>query len=117
MRKQMTQSRCAYRFSTLSESEAEFAVELDGLQTLATRLDGLIESIDRNVAELSAQAASVRSYWTGEAADAYTERHLAWHAAVSELTDEISNVQAHLRNAHHQYSDAVATNLRMLGRG
>lgn len=100
----------------MAESEAEFAVELGDLETLVTRLDGLIESVDRNVAELSAQAASVRSCWTGEAADAYTERHLAWHTAVGELTAEISDVQARLRNAHHQYSDAVATNLKMLGR-
>jgi len=100
----------------LTEPDAEFAVELGDLETLVTRLEGLIESVDRNVAELSAQAASVRSCWNGEAAEAYTERHLAWHTAVSELTDEISEVQAHLRNAHHQYSDAVATNLKMLGR-
>ncbi|WP_176458278.1 WXG100 family type VII secretion target [Rhodococcus sp. WWJCD1] len=113
---QMTQPRCAYRFSTLTEPGAEFAVELGELETLVTRLDGLIESVDRNVAELSAQAASVRSCWTGEAADAYTERHLAWHTAVSELTDDISDVRARLRNAHHQYSDAVATNLKIFGR-
>lgn len=113
---QTMRSHCAYRFSTLAEPEAEFAVELGDLETLVTRLDGLIESIDRNVAELSAQAANVRSCWTGEAADAYTERLLAWHAAVSELTDGISDVQARIRNAHHQYSDAVVTNLRMLGR-
>ncbi|MDV6233043.1 WXG100 family type VII secretion target [Rhodococcus cercidiphylli] len=100
----------------MTEPEAEFAVQLGDLETLVLRLDGLIESVDRNVAELSAQAASVRSWWTGEAADAYTERHHAWHAAVSELTDEIFDVQARLRNAHHQYSDAVVTNLKMLGR-
>lgn len=100
----------------MTEPDAEFAVELGDLETLVTRLDGLIESVDRNVAELSAQAASVRSCWTGEAADAYTERHFAWHTAVSELTDETSDVQARLRNAQHQYSDAVASNLKMLGR-
>lgn len=101
----------------MTESGGEFTVDLADLEFLISQLGGLIESVDRSMSMLDAQAKSMKSCWTGEAADAYTVAHAAWLSGAAELIGEITDAKARLRNAQTHFADSIAANLRMLGRG
>ena len=92
-------------------------VDLDHLDSVTARLAGLVGFVEDRLAELDRHVAQLPDRWLGTAADAHASAHRTWHEAAREMNTALDALRAAAKLAHGEYTQAVATNLAMLGRG
>ncbi|QIS18745.1 WXG100 family type VII secretion target [Nocardia terpenica] len=94
-----------------------YQVDLEHLDTVTARIAGLQGFVQDTLAGLDVRIAAAHQNWTGEAATRHAEAHREWMAAASEVHEGIEAMRAAATAAHTAYSDVLATNLGILGRG
>lgn len=92
-------------------------IDLEHLDSVTARLAGLVGFVEERLAELDRHVAQLPDSWIGTAADAHSAAHRTWHAAAQEMNTALDDLRAAAKLAHGEYTQAVATNLAMLGRG
>lgn len=93
-----------------------YSVDLDHLDEVMAKIGGLVGFITDSLEGLDQRLAAAHQSWSGQAADAHATAHTTWAASAQQAREGIDAMRAAAANAHEQYSDALATNLRMLGR-
>ncbi|WP_063130276.1 WXG100 family type VII secretion target [Nocardia fusca] len=98
-------------------SNEGYAVDLTELEAAATRLGNLIGFVEDSLQQIDGRDATLRAGWSGDAATAYDTAHTEWVAGVQDMKDGLLRMQEAAKTAHTNYTNAVATNVYMLGRG
>lgn len=94
-----------------------YQVDLEHLDAVTARIGGLHGFVQDSLEGLDARIAAAHQTWTGEAAARHAEAHREWMTAAAEVRAGIEAMRAAAQAAHGHYSDAIATNLRILGQG
>ncbi|MFD4430190.1 WXG100 family type VII secretion target [Nocardia sp. NPDC058497] len=92
-----------------------FDVDLDHLDEVTIRIRGYKEFVAQNIEALEQRAAQLASDWSGATASAYAIAHRTCLAGVAEVREQLADVEANARAAHFNYTEAAATNSKMLG--
>ncbi|WP_433729165.1 WXG100 family type VII secretion target [Nocardia sp. CA-129566] len=95
---------------------SRYQVDLDQLDAVTARIGGLNDFIRESLREIDERMATMQENWSGKAADEQAEAHREWAAAAEKIRGGIEKMQAAARAAHTAYNDAIAANLRALGR-
>ncbi|MGA4792253.1 WXG100 family type VII secretion target [Nocardia sp. AB354] len=93
-----------------------YRVDLDHLDAVTSAIAGLQGFLADSLAGLDARISAAHQTWTGSGADKHLAAHQTWMKAASEVHDGIEAMRAAAAAAHGHYTDAVAANLRLLGR-
>ncbi|MEV0356862.1 WXG100 family type VII secretion target [Nocardia sp. NPDC050697] len=98
---------------------SEFSVDLDQLDQVVSRLNGLSGFLRDHLNELDKQVQALQAggAWESAAASAYADAHRAWRTAAGEFLDGVAVMRTAAEQAHGRYSRAVDVNLRMLRSG
>ncbi|WP_067894982.1 WXG100 family type VII secretion target [Nocardia vaccinii] len=97
---------------------SKFTVDLDQLDQVVARLTGLAGFLTEHLDQLDHKIQALpEGSWKSAAATAYKDAHTRWLAAACEFTDGVSTAADAAQKAHGRYTDAVATNYRMLRSG
>ncbi|WP_225731090.1 MULTISPECIES: WXG100 family type VII secretion target [unclassified Nocardia] len=97
---------------------SEFSVDLDQLDQIVSRLNGLAGFLRDHLDELDRKVATLRrGSWESAAANAYSEAHTQWLTAAREFADGVAAMSAAAQQAHGRYTRAVDVNRRMLESG
>ncbi|ORI21108.1 WXG100 family type VII secretion target [Rhodococcus sp. 1168] len=92
-----------------------FRVELDDLDDLIARINGLAGFIRDELDELDRRAAAlIGPGWEGPAAHAYADSHNQWSYAASAFVEHVHRMEALTRKAHDGYLSATDMNTHML---
>ncbi|MFI5783732.1 WXG100 family type VII secretion target [Nocardia sp. NPDC051570] len=94
-----------------------YQVDLEHLDTVTAKIAGLHAFVQDSLEGVDTRVAAAHQSWTGEAATTHAEVHRQWREAAEEARKGIAAMQAAAAAAHSQYSDALATNLRILRSG
>jgi WXG100 family type VII secretion target len=94
----------------------EYRVDLEHLDEVTARIEGLRGFVTESLREVEERIATVQQSWNGEAADRHAEAHAEWVTAAERVRAGIEKMRASAQAAHGHYGDAVAANLRTLGR-
>ncbi|WP_040686856.1 WXG100 family type VII secretion target [Nocardia vinacea] len=96
-----------------------FKVDLDHLDQIAARLNGLAGFIEDKLEELNNTVArlQVENLWTGAAAAAYADAHQQWVAAAAEFNAGVQEMQAAAVEARANYQNSVTLNVQMMRSG
>ncbi|WP_405495632.1 WXG100 family type VII secretion target [Nocardia sp. NBC_00511] len=97
-------------------SDYSYRVDLAHLEQVTARIAALRGFLDDSLAGVDSRIAAAHTNWSGPAADRHAEAHRQWLAAAGEAAEGIEAMRAAAAAAHRNYTDAVATNLRILGR-
>ncbi len=100
----------------MTSHDGGYAVDLDHLDTVTSAIGGLHGFIGDSLAGLEQRIAAAHQCWTGDGADTHRLAHQQWMTAAGEVHDGIEAMRTAAAAAHGHYSDAVAANLRLLGR-
>ncbi|MEU0875075.1 WXG100 family type VII secretion target [Nocardia brasiliensis] len=94
---------------------AEFSIDVDHLEQVVARLDGLVGSVSGNLDELVGRVSALMQSgeWTGAAAAAYAVTHEEWVAGARELVEGLAQMRQAAKTAHIAYTDAQEMNVRM----
>lgn len=90
-----------------------FAVDLDSLDDVVTRLANLEKSIEQQLADLDTRIRQIHGVWSGEAAAAQLAAHREWMAGAQQMRAGLGALRAAASTAHSNYSAAVAANKQM----
>lgn len=93
-----------------------YTVDLDELDNLTARLRGYQGFLTENLDELERRVRALSSTWSGVAAGAFAAAHRDWEMGVTDVKEGLQALEATAVRAHTSYSDAVAANLKMVGR-
>ncbi|PPJ31764.1 WXG100 family type VII secretion target [Nocardia nova] len=93
-----------------------YRVDLDHLDAVTAAIAGLQGFVADSLAGLDARVAAAHQSWTGSGADKHRAAHQEWMKAAEEVHDGIEKMRAAAAAAHGHYSNAVAANLKLLGR-
>ncbi|WP_433523021.1 WXG100 family type VII secretion target [Nocardia pseudovaccinii] len=97
---------------------SQFSVDLDQLDQIVSRLNGLAGSLHDHLDELDHKVAALHSgSWESAAASAYAEAHSQWLAAAREFAEGVAAVSDAACKAHTRYSTAADVNKQMLQGG
>ncbi|WP_063038899.1 WXG100 family type VII secretion target [Nocardia pseudovaccinii] len=97
---------------------SQFSVDLDQLDQIVSRLNGLAGFSHNHLDELDHKVAALHSgSWESAAASAYAEAHSQWLAAAREFAEGVAAVSDAAHKAHTRYSTAAETNKQMLQGG
>lgn len=95
----------------------KFTIDLEQLDSVIARLSGLVGFVEEQLDELDRRIAELPTTWSGLSADAHADAHNEWSSGARDLRDGLDIMRAAATRAHEQYSNAVAANLRIFGRG
>ncbi|MGV9674842.1 WXG100 family type VII secretion target [Nocardia sp. NPDC003482] len=97
---------------------SEFRVDLEQLDQIASRLNGLSSFVTSHLDELDNKIGSLRhGSWESLAASAYAEAHAQWSSAAREFARGVAEVSHAARRAHERYTRAVELSRQMHGGG
>jgi uncharacterized protein YukE len=65
------------------------------------------------VAEIDSLVTHLHQTWSGQAAAAHAEAHRHWSRGEATMRDALNRLHAVGRGAHHNYTQAMATNSAM----
>jgi len=94
----------------------KYQVDLDQLDTVTKRIGGLTDFVAESLREIDERMATMQQNWSGDAADEQAAAHAEWVAAAEKIRGGVKKMQDAAAAAHTAYNDAVAENLRALGR-
>ncbi|MEV6059351.1 WXG100 family type VII secretion target [Nocardia asteroides] len=96
--------------------DGSFQVDLDHLDSVTSRIAGLVGFVEDSLAGLDARIAGAHQTWTGQAAAAHAAAHTEWMSAATEVREGVEEMRTAAVDAHRHYNDAVTANLQMLRR-
>lgn len=92
-----------------------YKVDLNHLDEVTARIRSFKDFVEDSLTALDNKAKELSASWSSEAAAAYEVAHREWLVGATEVRDGIGDLESAARTAHHNYSGAMAANLRMLG--
>jgi WXG100 family type VII secretion target len=99
----------------VSTVPSEFQVDLDHLDHLVGKLNGLAGFLSDNLDDIDDKVATLQGTgWEGLAAQAYTDAHRQWSTGAREFADGVRTVAEAAQAAHDRYTRAIDLNSRML---
>ncbi|MBF6327562.1 WXG100 family type VII secretion target [Nocardia transvalensis] len=97
---------------------SKFTVDLDQLDQIVSRLNGLAGFLRDHLDELDRRAKALgNGSWESAAATAYAEAHTQWLAAAREFAEGVAAMSDAAQKAHGRYTRAIEVNRRMLQSG
>ncbi|WP_062982868.1 WXG100 family type VII secretion target [Nocardia anaemiae] len=97
---------------------SQFSVDLDQLDRIVSRLNGLAGFLHDHLDELDHKVAALHSgSWESAAASAYADAHSQWLTAAREFAEGVAAVSDAAQKAHGRYTRAIDVNRRMLQSG
>jgi WXG100 family type VII secretion target len=90
---------------------SEFSVNLDQLDQVVSRLNGLAGFLRDHLQELDRKVANLTNgSWESVAATAYADAHAQWAASAKEFADGVAAMSDTGRLAHNSYTAAISLN-------
>ncbi|MFJ1459612.1 WXG100 family type VII secretion target [Nocardia wallacei] len=93
---------------------SEFSVNLDHLDDVVARLNGLVGFLRDHLDGLDQKVGSLHGAWESVAAQAYNDAHRDWATSAQEFVDGVAEMTDAARKAHGRYTRAIDLNQRML---
>ncbi|MGW0252662.1 WXG100 family type VII secretion target [Nocardia goodfellowii] len=93
-----------------------FAVNLTELEQITQKIKAFDGFVSDSLAGLDQRIAAMHQSWTGAAAAQHAQAHREWMQGATEVKEGIAAVCEAARQAHENYTETLASNLRMLGR-
>jgi WXG100 family type VII secretion target len=90
-----------------------FSVDTDALNDAMQRMREYITHTASVVAEVNSLSAHLHQTWSGEAATAHAEAQRRWARGEQMMRDALGQLESAGRTAHHNYTQAAATNMAM----
>jgi WXG100 family type VII secretion target len=90
-----------------------FAVDTDTLAEAMQRMSEFTAHTASVVAEVNSLSAHLHQTWSGEAATAHAAAQQRWARGEQMLRDALGQLESAGRTAHHNYTQAMATNMKM----
>lgn len=100
----------------MTSYDGGYAVDLDHLDAVTSAIGGLAGFVSDSLAGLDQRITAAHQSWTGSGAAKHLAAHQTWMKAAAEVHEGIETMRDAAKAAHGHYSDAVAANLRLLGR-
>ncbi|MGN2636735.1 WXG100 family type VII secretion target [Nocardia takedensis] len=94
-----------------------FRVDLTELDDITARVAGFVGFLEDSLIGIQQRLTAVQAGWSGESADAANDAFARWLTGARDVAEGIHEMRAAGSAAHQRYTEAVATNLEMLGRG
>jgi len=91
-----------------------YRVELEELLAFVDRLQAFEAKAETIASRVDGQIAALHSTWSGSGADAHRSSHDEWMAAATQIREALADLKNAADTAHHNYTDAVKTNIEML---
>ncbi|MBU3065994.1 WXG100 family type VII secretion target [Nocardia sp. NEAU-G5] len=92
----------------------ELTVDLDRLDDIVTRLEGLAGYIHEHLDGLDDGVASLPGIWKSAGAQAYTDAHRRWEPNAREFAEGVAAMSDAAQSAHGRYTRVIDVNGRML---
>ncbi|MFE9325685.1 WXG100 family type VII secretion target [Nocardia sp. NPDC052278] len=97
---------------------SQFSVDLDQLDRIVSRLNGLAGFLHDHLDELDHKVAALHNgSWESTAASAYADAHNQWLTAAREFAEGVASMSDAAQKAHGRYTRAIDVNQRMLQSG
>jgi WXG100 family type VII secretion target len=90
-----------------------FTVDTDALADAVQRMREYIQHTAGVVAEANSLMAHLHETWSGLAATAHAEAQRKWQRGDEMLREALGQLETTGRTAHQNYTQAVATNMKM----
>ncbi|WP_286670859.1 WXG100 family type VII secretion target [Mycobacterium paraterrae] len=90
-----------------------FSVNPNALADAIERMGDYLTHTESITAEIDSLVAHLHQSWSGQAAAAHAEAHKHWSAGESTMRQALSQLKAAGATAHHNYTQAMATNSAM----
>lgn len=94
-----------------------YRVDLVAVDDVVARLTGFENYLSDRLDELEARVERMRGRWSGTGYDGYTDAQREWDSGAEEMKRGITQMREAARTAHTSYSNVIATNAKMFGRG
>ncbi|GAA5103587.1 WXG100 family type VII secretion target [Nocardia iowensis] len=94
---------------------SEFQVDLDALDHIVARLNGLAGFLRDHLDQLDDNLAGLPDSWESYAAQAYAAAQREWAIGAREFACGVAEMSFAGRAAHELYTTAIDANRRMLG--
>lgn len=93
-----------------------FHVDASALDAAASHITRTIDSLQSDIASLTAQLRGLDGTWSGPAALAFAGVVDEWTANSTRVAESLSDIGVALRTIQAHYLDTEQANLRLLGR-
>jgi WXG100 family type VII secretion target len=90
-----------------------FSVDPEALADATQRMGEFIRHTESVVAEIDALVTHLHGTWSGKAAVAHAEAHRRWTHGETTMREALNLLKAAGSTAHHNYTQAMATNSAM----
>jgi WXG100 family type VII secretion target len=90
-----------------------FSVDPDTLADATQRMGDFVRHIESVVAEIDSLVTHLHGSWSGQAATAHAEAHRRWAHGEATMRQALILLKAVGGTAHHNYTQAMATNSAM----
>src|SRR6185437_10369797 len=90
-----------------------FSVDPEALADAVQRMGEYVQHAESIVAEIDSLVAHLHQTWSGQAAAAHVEAHRHWSHGEATMRDALNRLKTADGAAHHNYTQAMATNSAM----
>ena len=90
-----------------------FSVDPDSLADAVQRMAEYVRHTESIVTEIDSLVTHLHQTWSGQAAAAHAEAHRHWSRGEVTMRDALNRLKAAGGGAHHNYTQAMATNSAM----
>jgi ESAT-6 family protein len=90
-----------------------FSVDPESLADVVQRMGEHVQHTESIVAEIDSLVTHLHQTWSGEAAAAHVEAHRHWSRGEATMRDALNQLKTAGGGAHHNYTQAMATNSAM----
>ncbi len=90
-----------------------FSVNPEALADAVQRMDEYVQHTESMMAEIDSLVTHLHQTWSGQAAEAHAEAHRHWSHGEATMREALNQLKTAGGNAHHNYTQAMATNSAM----
>ena len=90
-----------------------FSVDPESLANAVQRMGEHVRHTESIVGEIDSLVTHLHHTWSGEAAAAHAEAHRHWSHGEATMREALNRLKTAGRAAHHNYTQAMATNSAM----
>lgn len=90
-----------------------FSVDPEALADATQRMGEFLQHAESVVAEIDSLVIRLHLTWSGRAAAAHAEAHRHWTHGEATMREALNHLQSASSTAHHNYTQAMATNSAM----
>jgi len=90
-----------------------FSVDPEALADAIERMDDYVRHTESITAEIDSLVTHLHQSWSGQAAAAHAEAHRYWSEGEARMRQALSQLKIAGGTAHHNYTQAMATNSAM----